>query len=483
MNYNMIIFILGNLMKVEGCIMIVPALIAVGKSENDSIRAFLTTIIMLWLLGTILTSIKFKNKDIYAREGFVITALSWIVLSFFGAMPFYFSETIPSFIDCFFETVSGFTTTGATILTEIEGLPLSILFWRSFTHWIGGMGVLVFLLAIIPMGGDRSMYIMKAEAPGPLVGKLVPKVKSTAKLLYLIYIFLTIAEMAFLLIGGMPLFDSIVTAFSTAGTGGYSIKNASIAAYNSPYIEYVIAIFMMTFGINFNLFYLLIMKDFADIFKNEELKYYLGIIGVATLLITANIVSMYDSIEQAFRYAFFQVTSVITTTGFITQNFELWPEFSKTILVVIIMIGACGGSTGGGLKVSRLVIVLKMITQELKRMVHPRSVNIIKLDGMKIEQETVDSVTSFFVIYIFLIFGSFILISVDNFDFTTSLTAVMTCVGNVGPGLGGVGPVENFSIFSPFVKLVLCMDMLLGRLEIFPLVMLFSPAVWKKGFM
>lgn len=483
MNYNMIIFILGNLMKVEGCIMIVPALIAVGKSENDSIRAFLTTIIMLWLLGTILTSIKFKNKDIYAREGFVITALSWIVLSFFGAMPFYFSETIPSFIDCFFETVSGFTTTGATILTEIEGLPLSILFWRSFTHWIGGMGVLVFLLAIIPMGGDRSMYIMKAEAPGPLVGKLVPKVKSTAKLLYLIYIFLTIAEMLFLLIGGMPLFDSIVTAFSTAGTGGYSIKNASIAAYNSPYIEYVIAIFMMTFGINFNLFYLLIMKDFADIFKNEELKYYLGIIGVATLLITANIVSMYDSIEQAFRYAFFQVTSVITTTGFITQNFELWPEFSKTILVVIIMIGACGGSTGGGLKVSRLVIVLKMITQELKRMVHPRSVNIIKLDGMKIEQETVDSVTSFFVIYIFLIFGSFILISVDNFDFTTSLTAVMTCVGNVGPGLGGVGPVENFSIFSPFVKLVLCMDMLLGRLEIFPLVMLFSPAVWKKGFM
>ncbi len=470
-------------MKVEGCIMIVPALIAVGKSENDSIRAFLTTIIMLWLLGTILTSIKFKNKDIYAREGFVITALSWIVLSFFGAMPFYFSETIPSFIDCFFETVSGFTTTGATILTEIEGLPLSILFWRSFTHWIGGMGVLVFLLAIIPMGGDRSMYIMKAEAPGPLVGKLVPKVKSTAKLLYLIYIFLTIAEMLFLLIGGMPLFDSIVTAFSTAGTGGYSIKNASIAAYNSPYIEYVIAIFMMTFGINFNLFYLLIMKDFADIFKNEELKYYLGIIGVATLLITANIVSMYDSIEQAFRYAFFQVTSVITTTGFITQNFELWPEFSKTILVVIIMIGACGGSTGGGLKVSRLVIVLKMITQELKRMVHPRSVNIIKLDGMKIEQETVDSVTSFFVIYIFLIFGSFILISVDNFDFTTSLTAVMTCVGNVGPGLGGVGPVENFSIFSPFVKLVLCMDMLLGRLEIFPLVMLFSPAVWKKGFM
>lgn len=483
MNYNMIIYILGNLMKVEGCIMIVPALIAVAKSENAPMKAFFTTIIMLWMLGTILTSIKFKDKDIYAREGFVITALSWIVLSFFGAMPFYFSETIPSFIDCFFETVSGFTTTGATILTEIEGLPLSILFWRSFTHWIGGMGVLVFLLAIIPMGGDRSMYIMKAEAPGPLVGKLVPKVKSTAKLLYLIYIFLTLAEMIFLIAAGMPLFDSIVSAFSTAGTGGYSIKNASIAAYDSAVIEYIIAIFMMIFGINFNLFYLLMIKDFADIFKNEELKYYLGIIGVSTVLITANIASMYGSIEQSFRYAFFQVTSIITTTGFITENFELWPEFSKTILIVILMIGACGGSTGGGLKVSRMVIVLKMITQELKRMVHPRSVNIIKLDGMKIEQETVDSVTSFFVIYIFLIFGSFIIISVDNFDFTTSLTAVMTCVGNVGPGLGGVGPVENFSIFSPFVKLVLCMDMLLGRLEIFPLVMLFSPAVWKKGFM
>ena len=430
-----------------------------------------------------LTSIKFKNKDIYAREGFVITALSWIVLSFFGAMPFYFSETIPSFVDSFFETVSGFTTTGASILTVIEGLPLSILFWRSFTHWIGGMGVLVFLLAIIPMGGDRSMYIMKAEAPGPLVGKLVPKVKSTAKLLYLIYVFLTIAEMIFLIAGGMPLFDSIVSAFSTAGTGGYSIKNASIAAYNSAYIEYIIAIFMMIFGINFNLFYLLLMKDFINVFKNEELRYYLGIIAIATVLITANIASMYDSIEQAFRNAFFQVTSLITTTGFITANYELWPEFSKTMLIVIVMIGACGGSTGGGLKVSRLVIVLKMITQELKRMVHPRSVNIIKLDGMKIEQETVDSVTSFFVIYVFLIFGSFIIISVDNFDFTTSLTAVMTCVGNVGPGLGGVGPVENFSIFSPFVKIVLCMDMLLGRLEIFPLVMLFSPAVWKKGFM
>lgn len=483
MNYNMIIYILGNLMKVEGCLMVVPLFIAIAKAENAPMRAFITTIVMLWGLGTILTSIKFKNKDIYAREGFVITALSWIVLSFFGAMPFYFSETIPSFIDSFFETVSGFTTTGASILTVIEGLPLSILFWRSFTHWIGGMGVLVFLLAIIPMGGDRSMYIMKAEAPGPLVGKLVPKVKSTAKLLYLIYVFLTIAEILFLIAGGMPVFDSIVSAFSTAGTGGYSIKNASIAAYNSAYIEYIIAIFMMIFGINFNLFYLLLMKDFINVFKNEELRYYLGIIAVATILITINIASMYDSIEQAFRNAFFQVTALITTTGFVTANFELWPEFSKTILVVIIMIGACGGSTGGGLKVSRLIIVLKMITQELKRMVHPRSINIIKLDGMKIEQETVDSVTSFFVIYIFLIFGSFIIISVDNFDFTTSLTAVMTCVGNVGPGLGGVGPVENFSIFSPFVKMVLCMDMLLGRLEIFPLVMLFSPAVWKKGFM
>lgn len=483
MNYNMIIYILGNLMKVEGCLMVVPLFIAIAKAENAPMRAFITTIVMLWGLGTILTSIKFKNKDIYAREGFVITALSWIVLSFFGAMPFYFSETIPSFIDSFFETVSGFTTTGASILTVIEGLPLSILFWRSFTHWIGGMGVLVFLLAIIPMGGDRSMYIMKAEAPGPLVGKLVPKVKSTAKLLYLIYVFLTIAEILFLIAGGMPVFDSIVSAFSTAGTGGYSIKNASIAAYNSAYIEYIIAIFMMIFGINFNLFYLLLMKDFINVFKNEELRYYLGIIAVATILITINIASMYNSIEQAFRNAFFQVTALITTTGFVTANFELWPEFSKTILVVIIMIGACGGSTGGGLKVSRLIIVLKMITQELKRMVHPRSINIIKLDGMKIEQETVDSVTSFFVIYIFLIFGSFIIISVDNFDFTTSLTAVMTCVGNVGPGLGGVGPVENFSIFSPFVKMVLCMDMLLGRLEIFPLVMLFSPAVWKKGFM
>lgn len=483
MNFKMIIYILGQLMRVEGLLMTVPMGISFFYKEKNGAIAFVITSAVLVLIGTVISANQPKNKDIFGREGFVIVALSWILLSAFGAIPFYISGMIPHYIDCFFESVSGFTTTGATIITEIEGLPMGLLFWRSFTHWIGGMGVLVFMLAILPMGDNRSMHIMKAEAPGPMVGKLVPKVKATAKLLYSIYIVLTLLEILFLLFGGMPLFDSIVNAFSTAGTGGFSIKNASIGAYQSGYYEYVIGIFMLLFGINFNLFYLITVKDFVHVFKNEELRYYLGIILFATCLITYNIMGLYPNLETAFRNAFFQVSSIITTTGFVTANYELWPELSKTILIVLTLLGACGGSTGGGLKISRFVILIKLIKRELKHIVHPRSVNIIKLDGAKVQGETINGVTGFFIVYVFLIFFSLVLISINNFDFTTSITAVITCINNVGPGLNAVGPIENFAKFSYFSKLILSMDMLLGRLEIFPIVMLFSPSVWKRGFM
>jgi trk system potassium uptake protein TrkH len=360
---------------------------------------------------------------------------------------------------------------------------MSILFWRSFTHWIGGMGILVFMLAIMPTVDERSMHLMRAEAPGPVVSKLVPKVKSTAKLLYKMYVILSILEVMLLFLGGMPLFDSIVNTFSTAGTGGFAIKNTSIAAYENSYHEYVITIFMFLFSVNFNLYYLLFIKDVKNIFKNEELRYYFFIILGAIGMITINILSLYPTFESAFRHAAFQVLAIISTTGFATANFDIWPEFSKTVLVILMIIGACGGSTGGGIKVSRLIILLKMASREIRRIVHPRSVNIIKLDGHKVDEEVTHGVAGFIIVYLFLILGSFLLISINNYDFTTSLSSVLTCLGNVGPGLSKVGPIENYNFYSDFSKLVLCFDMLLGRLEIFPIIMIFSPSVWRRSYM
>ncbi|MBR4113998.1 MAG: TrkH family potassium uptake protein [Anaerotignum sp.] len=483
MNYNMISYVLGSLLRVEGILMSIPMVLAFVYGESAAQKAFLITVVVCLALGTLIRHKEPENKSIYGREGFVVVALSWIVMSLFGALPFYLSGAINGFINCFFETVSGFTTTGASILTEIEGLPMSILFWRSFTHWIGGMGILVFMLAILPMGDERSMYLMKAEAPGPMVSKLVPKVKSTAKLLYKIYIALTVIEMVLLLLGGMPLFDSVVNSFSTAGTGGFAILNSSIAGYNNAYYEYVITIFMLLFGINFNLYYLMILRDFKSIWKNEELRYYVVIVVACIVLITGNIYSMYPTFESAFRHAAFQVAAIVTTTGFATANFDLWPEFSKTLIFCLTILGACAGSTGGGIKVSRLIILLKLAYREIRHIVHPRSVNLIKLDGYKVEEDVVRGVTGYIVVYVLLLLGSFILISFDNYDFTTSLTSVVTCLGNVGPGFAMVGPVENFSFFSGFSKLVLCMDMLLGRLEIFPIIMLFAPSIWRKSYM
>lgn len=483
MNYKMIAYVLGSLLRIEGLLMAIPMVLSFVYGEEPSRNAFMITILVCLVLGTLIRYREPENKSIYGREGFVVVALSWIVMSLFGAMPFYLSGAIDGVANCFFETVSGFTTTGASILTEIEGLPMSILFWRSFTHWIGGMGILVFMLAILPMGDERSMYLMKAEAPGPMVSKLVPKVKSTAKLLYKIYIALTIIEMVLLLLGGMPLFDSVVNSLSTAGTGGFAILNSSIAGYNNAYYEYVITIFMLLFGVNFNLYYLLLLRDFKSILKNEELRYYVVIVLACIVLITGNICHMYPTLESAFRHAAFQVAAIVTTTGFATANFDVWPEFSKTLIFCLTILGACAGSTGGGLKVSRLIILMKLASREIRHIIHPRSVNLIKLDGYRVEEEVIQGVTGYLVVYVLLLLGSFILISFDNYDFTTSLTSVVTCLGNVGPGFAMVGPVENFSFFSGFSKMVLCFDMLVGRLEIFPIVMLFAPSIWRKSYM
>ena len=482
MNYRMIVYIIGNILQAEGALMLFSAMLAAYENEEKELQAFLVTIGLLFLLGLIMKR-KPKDRKIYGKEGFVIVALSWIVISLFGALPFYFSGSIPGLMNCWFETVSGFTTTGSTILSEVESLPRSILFWRSFTHWIGGMGILVFVLAIVPLGDERSMHLMKAEAPGPVVSKLVPKIKSTAKILYGMYIVLTIIQCVLLYVGGMPLFDSVNHALATAGTGGFSVKNTSIAAYENPYFEYVITVFMLLFSINFNLFYLLLIREFKSVFKNEELRYFMVIIGISTLLITVNILPMYSTLESAFRHAVFQVASISSTTGFMTANYELWPELSKTILIVLTILGGCGGATCGGLKISRFIILLKLTIREIRHIIHPRSVNIIKLEGQKVSDETIQGTVGYFIIYIMLLFGSFILISIDNYDFTTSLTAVITALGNVGPGLSLVGPVENFGLLSDFSKFVLSMDMLFGRLEIFPMIMLFSPAVWKRANM
>lgn len=483
MNYKMIAYVLGSLLRIEGALMTIPMVLSFAYGEGPARNAFMITILICLVLGTLIRYREPENKSIYGREGFVVVALSWIVMSLFGAMPFYLSGAIDGFVNCFFETVSGFTTTGASILTEIEGLPMSILFWRSFTHWIGGMGILVFMLAILPMGDERSMYLMKAEAPGPMVSKLVPKVKSTAKLLYKIYIALTFIEMFLLLLGGMPLFDSVVNSLSTAGTGGFAILNSSIAGYNNAYYEYVITIFMLLFGVNFNLYYLLLLRDFKSILKNEELRYYVVIVIACIALITGNIYHMYPTLESAFRHAAFQVAAIVTTTGFATANFDVWPEFSKTLIFCLTILGACAGSTGGGLKVSRLIILLKLAYREIRHIIHPRSVNLIKLDGYRVEDDVIQGVTGYLVVYVLLLLGSFILISFDNYDFTTSLTSVVTCLGNVGPGFAMVGPIENFSFFSGFSKLVLCFDMLVGRLEIFPIIMLFAPSIWRKSYM
>ena len=483
MNGKMTIYILGRMLGVEAIVLLIPALVSFGYGE-DGWKAFLITSVILAFLYLILGRKKPKDSTIYGKDGFVIIASAWILWSIFGALPFWISGAIPSYVDALFETVSGFTTTGSTILTDIEGLKYGhgMHFWRCFTHWIGGMGVLVFVMVIVSLEDKNSMHLMRAEVPGPETDKLVPKARETARILYGMYLALTVAEVVFLLFGGMNLYDSVIHAFSTAGTGGFNNRNNSIAYYNSAYIEGVITVFMILFGINFNMYYFLLLKKVKAVFKNEELKTYLGIVFGAAALITINVFHSYGSILKSFRYAIFQVSAVITTTGFATTDFNVWPEFSKIILLGVMVIGACAGSTGGGMKISRILIMLKSVKREMQRLLHPKSVNIVKVNGKKVKEETLQGVYMYFIAYIAIFVVSVLLISLNNFDFATTFSGVLTTMSNVGPGISKVGPIENFSNFSDFSKIVFCLDMLIGRLEIFPFLMLFSPNLWRRKF-
>lgn len=481
MNGKMTTYIIGRMLGVEGLVLLIPALVSVIYGE-DGWKAFGITSIILVGFYLVFGRKKPEDTKIYGKDGFVIIASAWILWSIFGAIPFWISGTIPSYIDALFETVSGFTTTGSTILTDIASLPKGMNFWRCLTHWIGGMGVLVFVMVIVSLEDNNSMHLMRAEVPGPETDKLVPKARETAKILYSMYFVLTVAQVIFLLLGGMDLYDSVIHAFSTAGTGGFNNRNNSVAYYDSAYIDGVITVFMILFGINFNMYYFLLLKKVKAVFKNEEVRAYLGIILAATVAITINILHIYETPLKAFRYAVFQVASVITTTGFATADYNVWPEFSKCILLLIMVVGACAGSTGGGMKVSRILIALKSIKREMKRLLHPKSVSIVKVNGKKVAAETLQGVYMYFVAYIAIFIVSVLLISLNNFDFATSFSGVLTTMNNVGPGIAAVGPIENFSAFSDFSKIVFSLDMLIGRLEIFPFLVLFSPDLWRRKF-
>ena len=474
----MLRYLLGCILLIEAVLLLLPLITAIIFGE--SILPFVYTIALLLVVAIPCALFKPKNTSIYAREGFVCVAAAWILLSAFGALPFVFSGTIPSYIDALFETVSGFTTTGASILPAVEHLPRSVLFWRSFTHWVGGMGVLVFMLAILPSAGGEAIHLMRAEVPGPTKGKLVPKMRQTALILYGIYIVLTCIQIIALLLCGFPLYDSIVHSFATAGTGGFSILNNSIAGYANPAAEWVIAIFMLLFGINFNLFYFILIGRVKDAIKSEELRVYLGIVAVAVIAISINTFHLIGNFNDTIRTAFFQVSTIMTTTGFVTVEYDQWPVFSKTILTLLMIIGACGGSTGGGLKISRIIIVFKNIFREIKHMIRPRSVNVVRLDGEVVSDETVRSATGYLTVYLLAIVLCVVLISVDGFSMETNITATLSCINNIGPALGDIGPMGNFSVFSDFSTIVLTFAMLFGRLEFVPMIVLFSPFVWKK---
>lgn len=478
MNYSVIRYILGWIMIFEAAFMLLPCLVAIIYKEAAGL-AFLYVLLGSAALGGLIVIHKPKKLNFYLKEGFVTVALSWILLSVIGCIPFVINGDIPHFVDALFETISGFTTTGATILSNVEGLHYSSMFWRSFTHWIGGMGVLVFILAILPMAGGSNMNLMKAESPGPSVGKLVPKVKSTAVILYVIYIVLTILEFVFLIIGKMPVFDSITTALGTAGTGGFGIKNDSMISV-SPYLQWVIAIFMILFGINFNVYFLLLMGKIKTALKCEEARTYLAIILIASTIICIDIRNMFDTIGECIRHAVFQVGSVITTTGFSSADFDLWPSTSKTVLVLLMFCGACAGSTGGGIKVSRFIILVKTFFKEITSYLHPRSVKKIKIEGKMVEHETLRSTNVYFITFMLLFATSILLVSFEGYDVVTNFTAVTATINNIGPGLAGVGPMQNFGFFNDFTKCVLMFDMLAGRLELFPMLLLFCPAIWSR---
>ena len=478
MNYRMITYILGWILIFEAIFMAVPTVTAICYGES-AVWWFLATAAVCVAIGLLLTQIKKpQNKTLYSREGFVIVSLSWIVLSVFGSLPFFLSGEIPSFIDALFETVSGFTTTGASILGDVEKLSKSIIMWRSFTHWVGGMGVLVFIMAFVRLSGAQNMHIMKAESPGPSVSKLVPRVKTTALLLYIIYFALTLTELILLLFGGMTPFEALNTAFATAGTGGFGIYNSSIGGF-STYIQIIVIAFMLLFSVNFNSYFFLLKGKIREAFTSE-VRLFFGIVIASVLIISFNTMESFSSFGRALLDSSFAVSSVISTTGFSTVDFNLWPELSRTVLVLLMFVGACAGSTGGGMKVSRLMIMFKNLGRELLVMIHPKQVKKIKMDGHTVERETVHSVSVYIVAYLALMVVSIGIISFDNHDLITNFTAVVSAVNNIGPGLELVGPTANFGFFSIPSKIVLIFDMLAGRLELFPMLLLFNPAMWKK---
>ena len=459
--------------------MLLPMLVALIYRE--SIFPFLYAILISAALGGLTVwLIKPKKKMFYAREGFLTVALTWVVMSLAGCLPFIFSGAIPNFADAFFETVSGFTTTGSTILTDVEVLPRGILFWRSFTHWIGGMGVIVFIMAILPSLGAGSVHIMKAEVPGTSFGKMAPKLKVTAKWLYYLYIALTAIMLIFLLAGGMNLYDALIHTFGTAGTGGFSIYNASIGAYNNLYYEIVITVFMLLFGVNFNIYFFLILRDLKSIWKSDEMWAYFGIVSASILMIAWNILSIYENFATALRYSSFQVASIVSTAGFATADFGQWPLFSQAILVFLMFTGACGGSTCGGMKITRIVLMAKMFWRDLCRMVRPRSIKAIRLNGKPVEEETLTDLSAYLMAYMIIAAVSTLIVSLDCSDFTTAFTAMATCFNNIGPGLGAVGPVCNFAFFTDATKYFLSFLMLLGRLEIFPLLLAVTPILYRN---
>ncbi len=479
MNRRMVLNTVGHIILAEAALLLLPAIVSVIYLE-ECVWSFLITIGIALVLGLVF---KFTsnpgNKVIYAKEGFVIVTYAWILMSAIGALPFFLSGEIPSYVDAFFETVSGFTTTGASILTDVEAMSKGLLFWRSFTHWIGGMGVIVFVMAIIPNIADRSMHIMKAEVPGPTVGKLVPKARDTAKILYLIYMALTVIMFVMLLFGDMNVFESAVHAFGTAGTGGFGIKADSIGSY-SPYTQWVITAFMFVFSINFNLYYLILLRKFKPVLKSTELWFFLGLVFVSITVITLNISPMYVTFEETLRYSSFQVATIISTSGFATTNFNTWPSLSKAILLMLMVVGGCAGSTAGGLKNARVVMLIKTIHRELKKLLHPRSVRAVSMESKRVDEQTLGGVTSYFAMYVMCIIGIFVLLSIEPFGIETNLSATLACFNNIGPGFGAVGPIGSYADYSIFSKLLLSLAMLLGRLEIFPLILGLNPLVWKK---
>ncbi len=483
MNVKMIARITGLSLFLTSFFMLVPAGIAVFDGQRLNALSYVAAVLLTCLAGSLLLiAARGDNGTFYAQEGFAATGISWILMSLFGALPFRISGEIPRYIDAFFEIVSGFTTTGASILTDVEALSRCNLYWRSFSHWIGGMGMLVFLLAVVPQArktAGAGMHLMRAESPGPSVGKLVPTLRKTAAILYALYIALTGLCVVFLLAGGMPLFDSLCIAYGTAGTGGFAVRNSSMGGY-SPYLQTVVTVFMMLFGVNFSMYFLLVLRQFRQVYKNEELRLYLGIAASAILLIAWNISGMYATPGEALHHAAFQVSSIMTTTGYCTTDFEQWPAFSKSILLILMYVGACAGSTGGGLKVSRVLLLLKTAKQTVRRVLHPRRVQTVRMDGRTVDPEITNNVNAYLAVYCVIVLLSFMLISVDGYSIGTNLSAVTACFNNIGPGFELVGATGNYAHYSDFSKLILSADMLLGRLEIFPLLVLLSPGTWSR---